>query len=511
MRLVENHPLLRGLTNFDFFWRKLGIGHAGENPGAVDFPELMVDAVGTDEIFGADEDLLFPRFLVQRGNVYLSTLNMNATSFIGTPLCERVWTTMLANLGVNVVPGVRVERPENLVERPLALAQPAVLSSRYTDGPDKIALPADGAKCGWFVFRHAAKWTAETLPACRVAVTFEDGAKSEMGFVGGVNVRDLDDPANAPFPKEPMTATRVSGKATATPFGAGAVYETAWPNDTPDKRISEIEVISAGHGAVAVMGFSLADESKDRRSEVQGAKDGGDKALCDRLAAEGARLQKEKKFREAIAIYEKAHAAAPRELYVMNALGNCHQALDEQKAAEKWYLKSLRTDLNQPPVWDWLKSTGSTATLDDSDSQRGAAGVPTLSILGVLFSTDGGNTWTKDPPILSGDARKFQVKVEWTGSDSRCPNAKLDCIIESHDGGEKIKHVGANGSYWVAYRQLNHHHESYVFDMDFAGRAPGTYKYRFRLWYNLKEPDPSIPGPDKRRVEASRAFSILAR
>lgn len=506
LRLVEDHPLLAGLTNYDFFWRKVGIGFAGENPGATNDPELMADPVGSDEIFGADDELLFPRFLAQRGNVYFSTLNMQATSRLAAPLCERVWTTMLVNLGVQVTPGVRVERPKYLKESPLDLPKDAVLASRYTEGPREIVLDPKGASCGWFVLRHAAKWTVEQLPAFRVVVTYADDSQSVTEFAGGLNVRDLDDAEDTPFALERATATRVAGPKGETPFGAGFAYETVWPNENPGKKIKSVRILSENHGATAVLGFALAEASKTPVADVK-----GDKTLCDRLAAEGSKLQTAKKYREAIAKYEEAHAADPRQLYVMNALGNCWQKLNDQKAAEKWYLKSLKTDINQPPVWGWLKSTGSTATLDDSGMQRGATSAPTLIVAGMTFSTDGGRTWTEDPPILSGAARQFKVKVEWAGGDSRKTGAQLLNILESADGREKHNHVDFKRDYFHAYRHLHQTPRPYVFDFDFTDRAPGTYKYRFRIWYLLDAPDPTLPGPDRRRVEATRSFSVLVK
>lgn len=504
LRLVEGHPLLAGLTNFDFFWRKIGIGFAGENPGAVEDPALMMDPVGSDEIFGADEELLFPRFLAQRGPVYFSTLNMQATSRLAAPLCERVWTTMLANLGVKVTPGLRVERPKQLKETPLELPGPMVLKSRYTEGPETVTVEAKGRKCGWFVLRHAAKWTVEQLPAFHVVVTYADGTASTTEFVGGLNVRDVDDPADAPFALERATATRGTGPRGDTPLGPGFTYETVWPNENPGKPVAKLDIRTALHGATAILGVACAEVATEPV-----AKKTGDKARCDRLAAEGSKLQAAEKYAAAIVRYKAAHAADPRQLYVMNALGNCYQRLNDQKAAEQWYLKSLRTDINQPPVWDWLKSTGSTATLDDSGAQRGAASAPTLLVAGLTFSTDGGKTWTEDPPILTGTQRKFKVKAEWAGGDSRKAGAQLRSVLESLDGKEKVDHVDIRKEYYYAFRHLHQTPRPYVFELDFTNRDSGTYKFRFRVWYRLDAPDPTLPGTDKRQVEARRTFSIL--
>jgi tetratricopeptide (TPR) repeat protein len=254
------------------------------------------------------------------------------------------------------------------------------------------------------------------------------------------------------------------------------------------------------------MGFALANESNALEGVAR-----GNKVLCDSLASEGSKLQEEKRYAEAIAKYEQAHSADPRQLYVMNALGNCFQKLNDQKSAEKWYLKSLRTDINQPPVWDWLKSTGSTATLDDSGTQRKSLSAPTLVVADLTFSTDGGATWTADPPILSGTNRKFKVKAEWAGGDSRCGGVQLKSSLESTNGKERYDHVDFKRAYYYAYRHLHQTPRPYIFDMDLSGRNPGTYKYRFRVWYNINEPDPTLPGEDKRRVEANRAFSVLIR
>jgi tetratricopeptide (TPR) repeat protein len=413
---------------------------------------------------------------------------------------------MLSNLGVKITPGFYIERPKYLVETPLALERPVVLASRYTEGPKSVTLDAKGRKCGWFVLRHAAKWTIEPQPAFKVIVAYEDGAKSEADFLGGVNVRDLDDPGDMPFSLERETATVADTVKTETPLGVGFVYETVWPNENPGKKITSVRIESANHSAAAIMGFALANESNALEGVAR-----GNKVLCDSLASEGSKLQEEKRYAEAIAKYEQAHSADPRQLYVMNALGNCFQKLNDQKSAEMWYLKSLRTDINQPPVWDWLKSTGSTATLDDSGTQRKSLSAPTLVVADLTFSTDGGATWTADPPILSGTNWKFKVKAEWAGGDSRCGGVQLRSLLESTNGKERYDHVDFKRAYYYAYRHLHQTPRPYIFDMDLSGRNPGTYKYRFRVWYNINEPDPTLPGEDKRRVEANRAFSVLIR
>ena len=87
-----------------------------------------------------------------------------------------------------------------------------------------------------------------------------------------------------------------------------------------------------------------------------GAASTHDEAMAKRLYEQGAARQRAKDLRGAIALYERAHAADPRQLNVMNALGNCHDALGEPAKAAAWYRKSLDADINQPHVLDYLNA-----------------------------------------------------------------------------------------------------------------------------------------------------------
>ena len=410
VKAEADSPELRGLTNYDFFWRKLGLGWGGENPGAINDVSLMVEPLGAAEILGADA-LLYPRYLARRGGILLSTLNMMASQPPVKPLAERVFTTLVANMGVAVAPSRSLTLPKRLAFTPVDLT--GVLNRSFADevendgqggwsdqGPEndlrEFTLPAGvhefggaryrierpnslfamtsqfrrrgndyervrvdmkGQKAPWLFFLNASAWTMK-MHCLSVFVEYADGSEYEIQFVGGQNLRGWTE-ANPESPSggETDTLTKLAFTVPQAHFGKASVFSTAWKNPAPSKPIRALRFQSLNRPVAMFLAISIGTPVADGAAAT-GAADGAafDAEKAKRLYERGAALQRAKDYAGAIRLYERAHAADPRQLNVMNALGNCHDALGEPAKAAAWYRKSLDTDINQPHVLDYLNA-----------------------------------------------------------------------------------------------------------------------------------------------------------
>ena len=100
----------------------------------------MHEPLGTAEILG-ETALLYPRYLARRDGLLLSTLNMDVRQTAVKPLAERVFTTLIANLGVAVAPSRSLSLPKRLRFEPVDLT--GVLNRAVVDEVEN-----DG-KGGW--------------------------------------------------------------------------------------------------------------------------------------------------------------------------------------------------------------------------------------------------------------------------------------------------------------------------------------------------------------------------
>ena len=405
VKTAADHPELRGLTNGDFFWRKLGLGWGGENPGAVEDVSLMLEPLGTAEILG-ETALLYPRYLARRDGLLLSTLNMDVRQTAVKPLAERVFTTLIANLGVAVAPSRSLSLPKRLRFEPVDLT--GVLNRAFVDevendgkggwsdqGPEndlrEFKLPAGlhdfggvryrierphslfaltsqfrrrgndyeqvridmkGKKAPWLFFLNASAWTMN-LHCLSVFVEYADGSEYEILFTGGQNLRGWTDPnPGNPSEGETDTLTQLAFTVPQAHFGKASVFSTAWKNPAPAKPIRALRFQSLNRPVAMFLAISIGTPVA---AEADAAST-YDEAMAKRLYEQGAARQRAKDLQGAIALYERAHAADPRQLNVMNALGNCHDALGEPAKAAVWYRKSLDTDINQPHVLDYLNA-----------------------------------------------------------------------------------------------------------------------------------------------------------
>ena len=106
LKVQKRHPLLAGLTNFDFFFRK--------RAKTVNMYEHLTDPkcrladVGDGQFVDGAAALIHPAYLAERGNLVFESLNWTAEP---TPevrdQTERIITTLLVNAGVKVVPPKR--------------------------------------------------------------------------------------------------------------------------------------------------------------------------------------------------------------------------------------------------------------------------------------------------------------------------------------------------------------------------------------------------------------------
>lgn len=409
VKTAADHPELRGLTNYDFFWRKLGLGWAGENPGAVNDVSLMLEPLGSAEILG-ETPLLYPRYLARRDGVLLSTLNMDAKQSAVKPLAERVFTTLLANMGVAVAPSRSLTIPKGLSFEPVDLT--GVLNRSFVDevendgkggwsdqGPEndlrefkapaglhefagaryrierpnslfaltsqfrrrgndyeQVRIDMKGRKAPWLFFLHASAWTM-AMHCLSVYVEYADGTEYEIQFVGGQNLRGwTESNPDAPSTGETDTLTRLAFTVPQAHFGKASAFSTAWKNPAPAKPIRALRFQSLNRPVAMFLAVSVGTPSADGAADGAAKAAAHDEATAKALYEKGAARQRAKDYRGAIAVYERAHAADPRQLNVMNALGNCHDALGEPAKAAAWYRKSLDADINQPHVLDYLNA-----------------------------------------------------------------------------------------------------------------------------------------------------------
>jgi len=409
IKLAKVPRFLEGLTNTDFFWRSLGLGFSGENAYAIKGKDLMLDPLGSAEIWG-EEALLYPRFLAVRNNILFSELNLAPTALAAKPLCERIVTTIFANAGVRVSPCKPVTLPKaftyepvdisKLLHRPLAdevdndgkggwadlgptqdlreFKLPAgvhnlggvdyrierpntifVMKSMYRkkgDAREDVTLELGGKKAPWVFFLHSCVWEM-AMQMMSVYVDYADGSAYEIVMSGGVNIRDYASrKPDKPFVGEIDTVTKCAVTVPQAKWGKGSLFSTGWCNPQPDKPIARLRFHSLDRGVVMFLAVTLGYPCAEVEKAGGGGERGGAAAAIDekagrKFADAAAKLQAAKKYREAIALYEKAHAADPRQLYVMNAIGNCYDRLEEFEKAYEWYVKSLDTDYNQPHVW----------------------------------------------------------------------------------------------------------------------------------------------------------------
>ena len=404
IKLTKTPKFLAGLTNTDFFWRKIGLGWIGENPAAISDKTLMLDPLGTAEIWG-EEALLYPRHLAARGNVLFSCMNLAPSNLVSQKLAERIVTTIFANAGVGIAPRRPVIMPKRFRYEPVDISKllhrsfeddvdndgnggwadlgpqqdlrefklPAgvhclggvdyrierpksifTMKSKYRKEGDTLTdavVELGGKKAPWIFFLHSCVWEM-ALQTVSIFVDYSDGKTYEIAMSGGVNIRDYASRnPDLPFIGEVDTVTKCAVTVPHVKWGKGSMFSTGWCNPNPDKPIARLRFHSLDRSAVmfaaVTLGYPLDDAA------------GGaaiDERACKEFAARAERLQKAKKYREAIAVYEKAHEADPRQLFVMNAIGNCHDRLGEYKKAVEWYHKSLDTDMNQPHVHDYLNA-----------------------------------------------------------------------------------------------------------------------------------------------------------
>jgi len=405
VKTAPDHPELRGLTNYDFFWRKLSLFNIGENPMAVEDRSLMLESVGMAEIYG-EEALLYPRYLARRGNILFSELNLDVSHVAVKPLAERVFTTLFANMGVASAPRKSLTLPKRFayepvdltgvlnrsfvdeiendgmggwsdqgpqndlrefkllagehdfngvryrIERPNALFALTSQFRRHGNDYDMVRVDMKGKVAPWLFFLNASAWTM-SMHCLSVYVEYMDGTEYEIRFKGGSNLRGWTEKnPQAPSEGETDTVTKWAFVVPQAYWGKAAAFTTAWKNPAPSKPIKALRFQSLNRPVALFMAVSIGTPIEGDAGVV-GTHDA---ARAKALYEEGAALQKAKKYREAIVVYEEAHAADPRQLNVMNALGNCCDAIEDYAAAVKWYEKSIGTDVNQPHVHGYLNA-----------------------------------------------------------------------------------------------------------------------------------------------------------
>ena len=103
LKVQKRHPLLAGLTNFDFFFRKRA-NTVNMHEHLTD-PKCKLADVGAGQFVDGAEALIYPAYLAERGNFVFESLNWTAEP---TPevrdQAERIITTLLVNAGVKIVP-----------------------------------------------------------------------------------------------------------------------------------------------------------------------------------------------------------------------------------------------------------------------------------------------------------------------------------------------------------------------------------------------------------------------
>ena len=392
---VGSDPLTAGLTDQDLMWR------AAYN----DAKTAAADLGST--VFDTEEGLvLYPAYMVRRGNFVFLTADPDVHSPSVNPLVKRFWATVFGNAGVAIRPFVKPQLPKNLFYTPLDLsryldraitadevdndgkgswmdqgrAQQLPMKFRHPTAwvgmvpydvkqkdPGALALATENRKggCSNVVLKvgrrietvnwlWSATWVAKNRRHYSVTLRYADGTAATVNGQGGVNVRDCFT-GKPDFSEETDTITSWKGFAHPHPvFPVANVYSTTYVNPHPDRPVETVEFVRGDRRCARVGIFAVT--VGERTGGYEGLPAAERVKLCDRLIAEGRDAAKAKDDERAIAAFEKALRVRPEMLGVYRSLGAVYERERDWESALVTYRRSLEADYNQPDMWEAEKS-----------------------------------------------------------------------------------------------------------------------------------------------------------
>jgi len=363
---VQPSPFTEGLTNYDLFWKRRP---ESENyrPCYLASKEALAD-LGNWAVYGEKaEALTYPSLLVRipvgKGNVLIDNLSWDRPKAGVKTHCDRIASTLLTNLGVELRGRTPIQLPANLTYVPIDISaqlnrpfrddvdddgqggwtdqgekldlrdfpadQPEqifggvpfriekpkgclVLASRYRDSknlPSRVAIPVN-READVLFFLQSSAWTSAKHHANYI-VHYEDGTASTIKLIGGVNYRDwAASVPDEPFLYETDTVTLCAWSGKSIIFPKVSLYSMAWVSPQPGKTITTITFESTNLGVPILVALTTAKEVavpavRSAVSSPEAMKE------AERLVQDGLRLLREGAAGEAEARFRKAIQVAP--------------------------------------------------------------------------------------------------------------------------------------------------------------------------------------------------------
>jgi hypothetical protein len=433
------NPVTAGINNYDLFWREPPVSYnyrrMFQSKDAILAP---LGHYSIESLTGVSP--FFPALLrVSRkgtGRIILDNLNWTSNAEGVSKSARRIASSLLTNLGVKLKGSKKPSLPANLTYNPVDIsgqmnrsfidevsgdgkggwsdqgpkmdlrrfpADQAIqtfngvpyriekplsciaLKSRYRkSAPLSVLLPVN-QKADVLFFLHSCAWTSKTHHASYV-VQYQDGSEYEIKLVGGINLRDWAEKAcDSPYHNEIDTisclAWTAGGTSKTDVFSKVSLYQMAWLNPHPSKRIRDINFRSTNVGVPILValttGNKVAMSEKIASTKIQLTRAAAQVTSADALKRNGQLeealalykqaittawdyapasiglgylLEHQKKYHEAIKVYEQVIAIDPEGLEAYHRVGLCWEALKQTDKAIEVYKRSLEQNINQPEM-----------------------------------------------------------------------------------------------------------------------------------------------------------------
>jgi hypothetical protein len=432
-------PVTAGINNYDLFWREPPVSYNYRS--MFQSKDAILAPLGhysIESLTGVSP--FFPALLrvsqKGTGRIILDNLNWTSNAEGVRKPARRIASSLLTNLGIKLKGSKKPSLPANLTYKPVDIsgqmnrsfidevsgdgkggwsdqgpkmdlrrfpADQAIqtfngvpyriekplsciaLKSRYRkSAPLSVLLPVNQSADVLF-FLHSCAWTSKTHHASYV-VQYEDGSEYEIKLIGGVNLRDWAEKAcDSPYHNEVDTisclAWTAGGTSTSDIFSKVSLYQMAWLNPHPTKRIRDIHFRSANVGVPILVALTAANKAATEETPRSTAaqltlaatlvksadalkmqKRFGEALVLYRQAIAtawdyapasiglGYVLEHQKHYREAITAYERVIAIEPEGLESYHRIGLCWEALKQTDKAIEVYKRSLAQNINQPEM-----------------------------------------------------------------------------------------------------------------------------------------------------------------
>ena len=387
-------PLVQGLTNNELMWR-----------GKFEDEKTAIADLGAAEFADPSGALLYPNYAKRDGNFVFLTADPKIKKAAVNAMARRFWSTLFSNAGIRLVPFAKVAMPKGLTFTTLDLS--AYLDRTLTDekaddglgswndqgmeqhlpmkfshpiawvgkvpydvkpsGPCAVTLKTEhrtfgvsnvvlkvGRTVDTVNWLYSSAWTSKGKLHYTVHLHYTDGTTATVEGRGGANVEDCFKP-QPDLSEEIDTLTSFRSWKTSHPvFPNAHVYSTSWANPHPKKVVETIEFVR-GQTRCAVIGlFAVTIGHLDNPYAAMAKSDR--ETLHDQLCADALKAQNDKRFTDAITLYEKALLVVPGRVWVYRSIGSIYEGLRDWESALETYRRSLDADFNQPDMWEAEKN-----------------------------------------------------------------------------------------------------------------------------------------------------------